>query len=110
MAIYRMFTGDDGASQSEELTAGTGLLAEAFAAREIQFHVVPTDFVNDFHTAPSRLVVMLLDGQIEFGFRDGTSLLIRRGDAVVVEDTTGTGHSMRIPGETPPVTAVISLE
>ena len=97
MAIYRMFTGSDGASQAEELTAGTGPLAEALSAREIQFHVVPTEFVNDFHTAPHRLVVMMLDGQIEFGFRDGTNLVVRRGDAVVVEDTTGTGHTMRIP-------------
>ena len=50
----------------------------------------------------------MLDGEIELGFRDGPHVF-GRGDAVLVEDTTGTGHTMRIASSTPPVTALIGL-
>ena len=109
MAIFRVYTGEDGHSHVEELPIGEHpLLADAHAAARIQFHKVPTDFVNDWHAASERLVFIVLDGEIELGFRDGPHVF-GPGDAVLVEDTTGTGHTMRIASPTPPVTALIGL-
>jgi quercetin dioxygenase-like cupin family protein len=109
MAIFHVYTGDDGDSHVEELTVGGHpILAEALSAATIQFNEVSTDFVNDWHTAPQRLVVMMLEGQIELGFKDGPRVF-NPGDAILVEDTTGSGHTMRIPSATPPVTAVVYL-
>jgi hypothetical protein len=109
LAIFRVYTGDDGHSHLEELAVGSPLLAEAFTAARIQFNEVRTAYgADDWHTAPARLVLFLIDGQIELGFRDGTHVF-NPGDALLIEDTTGTGHTIRMPGATPPTTAVTYL-
>jgi hypothetical protein len=110
VAIFRVYTGDDGHSHVEELALDSPLLAGAFPATEMRFNEVRTGYsADDWHTAPARLVLFLIDGQIELGFRDGPQLF-NPGDAVVIEDTTGTGHTIRMPGATPPTTAVTYLD
>ena len=79
MAIFRVYTGEDGHSHVEELPIGEHpLLADAHAAARIQFHKVPTDFVNDWHAASERLVFIVLDGEIELGL-PGRPARVRSG-------------------------------
>ncbi len=107
MAIYRMYTGDDRHSHIEEQTFTTHpLLGEPRSPVHFQFHEVSPDFSNDWHPAPEQLCFVVLEGQIELGVRAGTTRL-NRGDAAVVEDTSGSGHTMRVSSDTPAVTAVI---
>ena len=55
-------------------------------------------------TAPSVSV------RIEIGFEDGSKKVFKAGDARLVEDTTGKGHTTIAIGNEPCVTATIGLK
>ena len=48
------------------------------------------------HPAPARLLWAILSGDFEITVSDGSSRRFPTGALVLVEDTTGTGHSSRI--------------
>ena len=50
----------------------------------------------DWHPAPRRQYVIILTGQLEIGLGDGTTRRFGPGDARLVEDTTGQGHTTRV--------------
>jgi quercetin dioxygenase-like cupin family protein len=110
MGIYRMYTGADGQSHLEEQSLEMHpTLAKPQAARSIVFAQQPGGTFIDWHPAPRRQYVILLSGEIEIGFGDGTMRRFGPGDARLVEDTTGHGHTTRFIGDGPVVTAVIPL-
>jgi quercetin dioxygenase-like cupin family protein len=110
MGIYRMYTGADGQSHLEEQSLEMHpTLAKPQAARNIVFAQQPGGTFIDWHPAPRRQYVILLSGEIEIGFGDGTMRRFGPGDARLVEDTTGHGHTTRFIGDGPVVTAVIPL-
>jgi len=51
----------------------------------------------------------VLSGQLEIGLGDGGKHVFGPGDARLVEDTTGRGHTTRVLGDRPCVTATIPL-
>jgi len=53
--------------------------------------------------------VIVVSGQLEIGFGDGTVRRFGAGDARLVEDTTGQGHTTRYVGPEPVITATIPL-
>ncbi len=53
--------------------------------------------------------IISLSGIIEIGLEDGTTHRFVPGDARLVEDTTGRGHTTLVPGDEPSITAVIPL-
>ena len=54
--------------------------------------------------------MIILSGQLEIGCGDGTRQIFGPGDARLVEDTTGQGHTTRQIGPEPCVTATIPLQ
>jgi uncharacterized cupin superfamily protein len=90
----------------EERAVGDDAIAAAFPAAQIQFNEVADGYYNDWHPAPNRLCFFVLSGEVELGTRDGATRL-GSGDAALVEDTTGSGHTFRVTA--PTVTAVIQL-
>ena len=110
MANFRRYTGDDGQSHIEQVTlADHPELKEGLAAKNINFQeAAPGRFV-DWHPAPRRQYVISLAGQIEIGLGDGTTSRYGPGDARLVEDTTGQGHTTRVIGDQPSITAVVPL-
>jgi quercetin dioxygenase-like cupin family protein len=110
MAIYRMYTGSDGHSHLEEqsLTAHP-ILSEARPTVHIQFRELPAEMFMDWHPAPRRQYVIVLAGQLELGFKDGTSKRLNPGDATLAEDLSGSGHTTRVVGSGPAITAVVPL-
>jgi quercetin dioxygenase-like cupin family protein len=110
MGIYRMYTGADGESHLEEQSLEAHpILTKPQAARNIVFAQQPGGTFVDWHPAPRRQYVILLAGEIEIGFGDGTIRRFGPGDARLVEDTTGRGHTTKFIGDGPVVTAVIPL-
>jgi len=110
MSIFRMYTGTDGQSHLEEQTISAhSVLAEARSAVHIQFREVPAGTFMDWHPAPRRQYVIVLAGQLELGFKDGTTRRLNPGDATLAEDTTGSGHTTRVVSATPAATAVVPL-
>lgn len=110
MAIYRLYTGSDGNSHLEEQTiAAHPILSDTRSTVHIQFRELAADAFMDWHPAPRRQYVILLSGQLELGFKDGTTKRLNPGDATLAEDTTGPGHTTRVVGSGPAVAAIVPL-
>lgn len=99
--IYRIFSDSDGESHIEEVTvtlkdAGTiGMLSEKIPVEGLVFREVEPAYDYDFHTAPQRQYVVMLDGELEIETSLGEKGVLRAGDILLAEDTTGKGHRSR---------------
>jgi quercetin dioxygenase-like cupin family protein len=110
MAIFRMYTGSDGQSHLEEQSIDAhSILSEARPAVHIQFRELPADTFMDWHPAPRRQYVIVLGGQLELSFKDGTTKRLNPGDATLAEDLTGPGHTTRVVGTGSAMTAIVPL-
>ncbi len=109
--FVRVYSGGDGESHFEELVVPMGPVGQSpvQAATGITFyHGEPGDF-HDWHNAPRRQYVITLSGQVEFGIGDGTVRRLGPGDVLLAEDLTGRGHTTRVVGNGPRVSAAIPL-
>lgn len=98
MRITRIYTDERGEThfQDEEVglrdTGPIGRLSEAMPARAVIFRQNDPAYDYDWHTAPARQLVVLLDGAIEIEVSDGNRRVFRGGEVLLMEDTTGRGH------------------
>ena len=72
-----------------------GRLSEPHPVSGVVFRENDADYDFDWHCAPQRQFIVLLDGEIEVEVTSGEKRRFRGGDVVLVEDTTGTGHRTR---------------
>ena len=72
-----------------------GALSEPWRAGRVIFRTNEPDYDYDWHPAPRRQLVVLLDGEIEIEVGDGESRRFRGGDVLLLEDTAGRGHRTR---------------
>jgi hypothetical protein len=99
--ITRIFSDENGDSHFQDLgiplsgAGDIGLLSEAFAAKSVIFREVLPSYDYDFHNAPRRQYIILLDGEIEIETSLGDKRRFRGGEILLVEDTTGHGHRTR---------------
>ncbi len=110
MGIFRLYTNSDGKSQIEELDlASHPELAEAVNTQHIFFREwAPGHFIH-WHPAPKRQYIISLSGLVDVGLEDGTTHRFVPGDARLVEDTSGKGHTTKVPEGESSITAVIPL-
>jgi quercetin dioxygenase-like cupin family protein len=100
MGLYRLFTGADGESHIDELKPEDHPeLREIQATSGIRLQEFPAKQFIDWHPAPRRQWVIILSGELEIGLGDGTFRRFGPGDARLVEDTTGRGHTTRTLGD-----------
>ncbi len=110
MGTYRMYTGEDGQSRYEEIDLRkTPSWTKGLDATNIVFREQKVGNYQDWHPAPRRQFVIILSGRLEIGFGDGTKRVFGPGDARLVEDTTGRGHTTAVYGDQPCVTATVPL-
>jgi quercetin dioxygenase-like cupin family protein len=102
----RLWTGDDGLSHVEETTIPDGRLE---AATGIRFAETPAGSALDWHEAPQRQYVLTLSGTLEFVTRDGERFVLRPGDLLLAEDTSGSGHRWRLIDDQPWRRAYVTL-
>ena len=101
MRVTRIFTGPDGETHFADVEvpladAGRiGRLSETVPATGVTFRETPADYDYDWHPAPRRQYIVLLDGEIEIVVGDGETRRFRGGDVLLVEDTDGRGHRTR---------------
>src|ERR671922_11496 len=62
----------------------------------------------DFHPLPERRLIIHLRGEVEIGVSDGNTQIFRPGDARLMEDTSGRGHTHR--DLSPVIQAVVVLK
>jgi len=103
----RIWTGDDGNSCFEEgaidLAGGArgDLLSGKTGATSVSFQETAPGGNFAWHDAPIRQFVITLSGTLDFQTRSGAHFIIRPGDILLAEDTTGSGHTWRLVDEEP---------
>lgn len=99
--ITRVYNDTDGESHFEDMKiplseAGEiGLLSEKIPSREVIFRKVKPSYDYDFHNAPQRQFIILLDGEIEIETSLGEKRTFKGGDILLMEDIQGKGHKTR---------------
>lgn len=98
MGVYRLYTGSDGESHIEELSAEALKEIKLDRAR-MNFSVSQREpgHFSDFHPAPFRRWQVGIVGRTIIGLSDGTSHTFGPGDVRLIEDTTGKGHTTTYP-------------
>ncbi len=106
MKYLRLYADEDGESRIEEMQAefdmavyappapAFGVSEPADATRFVMVHF-PAGWDSDLHPAPRRQLFVMLSGQFQGETSDGVLLDLEPGDVVLMEDTTGKGHSAR---------------
>lgn len=69
-----------------------GYLSGNFDVKSLQFRLNEADYDWDFHNAPARQFIILLDGEVEITTSSGETRRFSGGDVLLVEDTNGKGH------------------
>lgn len=84
-------------------------VSQVMKAENVTFISSPAGWFGDWHPAPRRQLIFVLVGELETEVSDGEKLLLRPGDFVLVEDTTGRGHRSRVVGDVRGLAAAIPL-
>ncbi|TVP98480.1 MAG: hypothetical protein EA359_18265 [Balneolaceae bacterium] len=99
--ITRLYSDDNGDSRFEDIDlqlkemGEIGALSDGIPAGEIIFREVEPSYDYDFHNAPQRQYIILLDGEIEIETSLGEKRTFGGGEVLLVEDTEGKGHKTR---------------
>ena len=110
MGTFRLYTGSDGEAHVESIDlARTPEWSKGLATTQIAFREDPVGRYLDWHPAPRRQFVIILSGQLEIGLGDGSKHIFGPGDARLVEDTSGKGHTTATHGNQPCMTATVPL-
>ena len=99
--ISRIFSDNKGESHFEDIEMSLtddgeiGFLSDKIPVRELIFRKVKPDYDYDFHNAPHKQYIILLDGEIEIETSLGEKKIFKGGDILLMEDTHGKGHKTR---------------
>ncbi|MEJ6981444.1 hypothetical protein WG906_13330 [Pedobacter sp. P351] len=99
--ITRIYADNNGDTHFEDIdvpltSAGPiGYLSGKFPVKDLIFRQVLPDYDYEFHTAPDRQFIILLDGEIEIETSLGEKRRFAAGDVLQLEDVTGKGHRTR---------------
>ena len=105
-----MYTDDAGKARWEAIDLGRATdWMRGIDTTRIVFGSRAPGVLQDWHPAPQRQFVIILSGRLEIGFEDGSTKVFGPGDARLVEDVTGKGHTTIALGDEPCVTATIGL-
>lgn len=98
MKITRLYTGDDNESHFEEIdvpltdAGDIGKLSQVYFATGVVLRETDGCYDYDFHNAPQKQFIIMLDGEIEIETGLGEKRRFKGGDILLAEDTTGRGH------------------
>lgn len=69
------------------------------SAEGVVFLSSPSGWFGDWHPAPRRQFIFVLQGNLEVEVSDGETRQFGAGAVILVEDTSGQGHITRVAGE-----------
>ena len=99
--VTRIYSDANGDSHFEDFnillndSGPIGLLSDPLKVKEIIFREVEPTYDYDFHNAPQKQYLVLLDGVIEIETSTGEIRHFKAGDILLLEDTTGKGHKTK---------------
>ena len=110
MQIVRVYSGNDGESHFQDLTADQfAEIVNKVGDGPITLGQSSSPSFEDYHPAPRRQYVVSLSGVTEFETADGSKRSLGPGDVLVAEDLTGHGHIARSIGDELQVCLAIPL-
>ncbi|MDQ7816564.1 MAG: hypothetical protein RDU14_06015 [Melioribacteraceae bacterium] len=101
MKITRLYTGADNETHFDTIdyklfdNGEIGRLSKKVKVKELIFRETDGDFNYDFHPAPQKQFIALLDGEIEIENGFGEKRRFKAGDVLLVEDVSGRGHKTK---------------
>src|SRR3954447_9591373 len=99
--VTRLYNDSNGDSHFEDIeiplneSGSVGRLSQVLPANGVVFREVERSYDWNFHTAPQKQYIILLDGEIEIETSLGAKRIFKAGEILLVEDTTGKGHKTR---------------
>jgi hypothetical protein len=99
--VTKVYSDDAGDTHFSEVEialneAGSiGRLSDPHPAKSVVFREVLPSYDWDFHCAPERQYIILLDGEIEIETSLGDKKRFKGGDILLMEDVSGKGHKTR---------------
>ena len=115
MRITRVYSDGNGDSHFGEIEIGLrdsgpiGRLSERLPVNSIIFRENDAGYDYDWHNAPEKQYIVLLDGEIEIEVSDGEKRIFRGGDVLFVEDVDGRGHRTRVTNNLPRRSLFVTL-
>ena len=116
----RLFTDDQGETHFEEIQSTLArvdfaygmppvLVSEEIAAEASSFFGAPSGWESDWHPSSGRHLFAVLTGTWEVTASDGEKRTFSKGDVLLVEDTTGKGHTSKVISEEESLSLLIML-
>lgn len=99
--ITKIYSDNNGESHFEDIEmplkndGEIGFLSEEIPAKGIIFRKVKPSYDYDFHTAPQKQYILLMDGEIEIETSLGEKRTFKGGDILLMDDTEGKGHKTK---------------
>jgi hypothetical protein len=84
-------------------------LSSSTPATQFGFMNAPAGWLSDWHPANARNIFFVLSGEWEVAASDGETRRFGAGSVLLVEDTTGKGHSSRVVSQTDSLAAMVQL-
>ena len=101
MKVTRVYSDENGDSQFEDVdielfnNGEIGQLSKNIDVKSLQFRKVSPNYDYDFHHAPQKQYIVLLDGGVEITTSLGETRQFQTGEILLMEDTTGKGHKTK---------------
>lgn len=101
MKITKIFSDEKSESHFEDIEiplinqSEIGFLSQDIDVKKLQFRKVSAEYDYDFHRAPQRQYIVLLDGGVEIETSLGEIRQFKTGEILLVEDTSGKGHKTK---------------
>ena len=120
-AYVRLFTDEQGESHFQEIESdlypvdfASGIpplfLSDDIAASAASFFGAPAGWEADWHPSSGRHLFAVLTGVWEVTASDGETRTFSKGDVLLVEDTTGKGHTSRVTSEEGSLALLVTLQ
>jgi len=96
--ITRVFSDENGDSRFDNVeiplssSGAIGYLSDKYPVESLIFRKVLPQYDYEFHNAPARQFIILMDGRIEIETSLGERREFGAGDILLVEDVHGKGH------------------
>ncbi len=107
MKITRLYADENGESHFEDIDiplkngGEIGSLSEVIPVIGMMLRENPGDYNYDWHPAPRKQYIVMLEGMLEIMVSDGEQRSFPPGEILFVEDTTGKGHKSWVPDGRP---------
>ncbi|HKP36695.1 MAG TPA: hypothetical protein VJT71_07545 [Pyrinomonadaceae bacterium] len=120
MKYTRLYATEDGESHFEQIAVDLSLteyappapplwLSDTLRAAEFRFMQAPSGWSSDWHPSSARNLFVVLSGEWEVTASDGESRRFGVGTVLLVEDTSGKGHTSRVTSESDSVAVMVQL-